>query len=76
MLLLYIKSIFIWTVIIYISTTILFKNVVNNGWLKERNFPHVMHFIRNSFSISLFPIWRLIVLIGVFYMAINKKKKK
>ena len=71
MLKLYASTVIIWGIVLWASARIAMPFVDKNGWLDA---PRLDDGGISPFIVALVPVFRLAVLIGIWYMAFNKKQ--
>lgn len=72
MLKLYVSTVIVWGIVLWASSEIAMPLVDKNGWLDTPRFDDGGDDI--TFIVALVPVFRLVVLVGVWYMAFNKKQ--
>ena len=71
MLKLYASTVIIWGIVLWASCRIAGPFVDKNGWLDTTR---LSYNFTSLFIVALVPVFRLAVLIGIWYMAFNKKQ--
>ena len=71
MLKLYVSTVIVWAIVIWASCRIAGPFVDKNGWLDT---PRLDDGGISPLIVALVPVFRLAVLIGIWYMAFNKKQ--
>lgn len=74
MLKLYVSTVIIYSIVLLASGRIAGPFVNKNGWLDTPRLDHGGDDIISPFIMALVPVFRLVVLIGMWYMAFNKKR--
>lgn len=74
MLKLYVSTMIIWGIVLWASDRIAGPFVDKNGWLDTPRLDDGGDDIILPFIVALVPVFRLVVLIGMWYMAFNKKQ--
>lgn len=74
MLKLYVSTVIIWGIVLWASGRIAGPFVDKNGWLDTPRLDNSGDDIISPFIMALVPVFRLVVLIGMWYMAFNKKR--
>lgn len=72
MLKLYASTVIIWAFVLWASDKIAMPFIDKNGWLDTPRLDDGGDDI--TFIVALVPVFRLVVLIGIWYMAFNKKQ--
>lgn len=72
MLKLYASTVIIWGIVLWASGRIVWPFVDKNGWLDTPRLDDGADDI--TFIVALVPVFRLVVLVGIWYMAFNKKQ--
>ena len=73
MLKLYVSTVIVWTIVLWASSRIAGPFVDKNGWLDTPRLDDGGDNIA-PLIVALVPVFRLAVLIGIWYMAFNKKQ--
>lgn len=74
MLKLYVSTVIIYSIVLLASGRIAGPFVNKNGWLDTPRLDNGGDDIISPFIMALVPVFRLVVLIGMWYMAFNKKR--
>ena len=74
MLKLYVSTVIIWGIVLWASGRIIKPFADKNGWLNTPRLDDGGDNIISPFIVALVPVFRLAVLIGIWYMAFNKKQ--
>lgn len=74
MLKLYASTVIVWGIVLWVTDRIAGPLVDKNGWLDTPRLDDGGDDIILPFIVALVPVFRLIVLIGMWYMAFNKKQ--
>lgn len=74
MLKLYASTVIIWGIVLWASTRIAKPFIDENGWLDTPRLDNGGDNFTFPFIVALVPVFRLAVLIGIWYMASNKKQ--
>ena len=74
MLKLYVSTVIIYSIVLWASDRIAWPFVDKNGWLDTPRLDDGGDNFTLPFIVSLVPVFRLIVLISIWYMAFNKKQ--
>ena len=74
MLKLYVSTVIIWAIVLWASCRIAGTFVDQNGWLDTPRLDDGGDNFTSPFIVAIVPVFRLAVLIGIWYMAFNKKK--
>ena len=74
MLKLYVSTVIVWTIVLWASCRIAGLFVDKNGWLDTPRLDDGGDNFTSLFIVALVPVVRLASLIGIWYMAFNKKQ--
>ena len=74
MLKLYVSTVIIYSIVLWASGRITGPFVDKNGWLGTTRLDDGYDNFTSPFIVALVPVFRLAVLIGIWYMAFNKKQ--
>lgn len=74
MLKLYASTMIVWSIVLWASAKIAEPFVDKNGWLDTPRLDDGGDDTISPFIVALVPVFRLAVLIGMWYMAFNKKQ--
>lgn len=74
MLKLYASTVIVWSIVLWASAKIAEPFVDKNGWLDTPRLDDGGDNFISPFIVALVPVFRLNVLIGIWYMAFNKKR--
>lgn len=74
MLKLYVSTVIVWGIVLWASTRIAMPFADKNGWLNTPRLDDGGDNFTSPFIVALVPVFRLAVLIGIWYMAFNKKQ--
>lgn len=74
MLKLYASTVIVWSIVLWASARIAEPFVDKNGWLDTSRIDNGGDNILSPFIVALVPVFRLNVLVNIWYMAFNKKQ--
>lgn len=74
MLKLYMSTVIVWAIVLWASCRIAWPFVEKNGWLVTPRLDDGGDNFTSTFIMALVPVLRLVVLMGIWYMAFNKKQ--
>lgn len=74
MLKLYASTVIVWSLVLWASGKIVAPFADKNGWLDTPRLDDGGNDILLPFIVAIVPVFRLVVLVGVWYMALNKKQ--
>ena len=74
MLKLYASTVIIWAIVLWASGRIAGPFADKNGWLNTPRLDYGGDNFTLPFIVALVPVFRLAVLIGIWYMVFNKKQ--
>lgn len=74
MLKLYVSTVIIWGIVLWASCIIAEPFADKNGWLNTPRLDDGGDNFTSPFIVAIVPVFRLAVLIGIWYMAFNKKQ--
>lgn len=74
MLKLYVSTVIIYSIVLWASGRITKPFVYQNGWLNTPRLDDGGDNFTSLFIMAIVPVFRLAVLIGIWYMAFNKKQ--
>ena len=74
MLKLYVSTVIIYSIVLWATCRIAGPFVDKNGWLYTPRLDDGDDNFTSPFIVSIVPVFRLVVLIGIWYMAFNKKQ--
>ena len=72
----YFSSVIIWFIIIYASIKLTSPLIKENGWVDSNIKKNKAKGIFGCLLIAVIPVFRLIVIIALFILAVNKKEVK
>lgn len=74
MLKLYVSTVIIYSIVLWASGRIIKPFVDKNGWLNTPRLDDGGDNFTSPFIVAIVPVVRMAVLIGIWYMAFNKKQ--
>lgn len=74
MLKLYASTAIIWTIVLWASGRITKPFIYQNGWMNTPRLDDGGDNFTLLFTMAIVPVFRLVVLIDIWYMAFNKKQ--
>ena len=74
MLKLYVSTVIIYSIVLWASARIAMPFVDKNGWLDTLRLDDGGDNFTSPFIVAIVPVVRLLALIGIWYMAFNKKQ--
>lgn len=74
MLKLYASTVIVWSLVLWASGRIVWPFAYKNGWLDTPRLDDGGDDMTSPFIVALLPVFRLVVIVGVWYMAFNKKQ--